>query len=106
MLMVVTALVGLFITVIIYISKIFNVKSEVAEIHEIKEHAIPEEKPRKKSESVGKISINKYMHFDVPLYFHIFTRVLQAKGLPQRSLKKRRTLNIHGTNLKLQDIHN
>lgn len=49
--MVVTALVGLFITVIIYISKIFNVKSEVAEIHEIKEQAIPEEKPRKKSES-------------------------------------------------------
>ena len=43
--MVVTALVGLFITVIIYISKIFNVKSEVAEIHEIKEQAIPEEKP-------------------------------------------------------------
>lgn len=49
--MVVTALVGLFITVIIYISKIFNVKSEVAEIHEIKEQVIPEEKPRKKSES-------------------------------------------------------
>jgi len=49
--MVVTALVGLFITVIIYISKIFNVKSEVAEIHEIKEQAITEEKPRKKSES-------------------------------------------------------
>ena len=57
--MVVTALVGLFITVIIYISKIFNVKSEVAEIHEIKEQAIPEEKPRKKSESVGQIYINK-----------------------------------------------
>ena len=106
MLMVVTALVGLFITVIIYISKIFNVKSEVAEIHEIKEQAIPEEKPRKKSESVGKISFNKYMHFDIPYYLHIFTRVLQAKGLPPRSLKKRRTLNIHGTNLKLQDINN
>jgi hypothetical protein len=67
MLMVVTALVGLFITVIIYISKIFNVKSEVSEIHEIKEQAIPEEKPRKKSESVGKIFvIDKYMHFNKP----------------------------------------
>ena len=66
--MVVTALVGLFITVIIYISKIFNVKSEVAEIHEIKEQAIPEEKPRKKSESVGKFFINKYMHFNKPCH--------------------------------------
>jgi len=49
--MVVTAFVGIFITVIIYISKIFNVKSEVADIHDIKEQSVPEEKQRKKSES-------------------------------------------------------
>ena len=55
--MVVTAFVGIFITVIIYISKIFNVKSEVADIHDIKEHSVPEEKQRKKSESVRSISL-------------------------------------------------
>ena len=55
--MVVTAFVGIFITVIIYISKIFNVKSEVADIHDIKEQSVPEEKQRKKSESVRIISL-------------------------------------------------
>jgi len=49
---VVTALIGIFVTVILYISKIFNDKSKTSEIKEIKEEAMPVvEKPRKKSES-------------------------------------------------------
>ena len=58
MLMVVTALIGIFVTVILYISKIFNDKSKTTEINEIKEQAMPVvEKPRKKSESVRKIFV-------------------------------------------------
>jgi len=49
MVIVVTALIGIFITVILYISKIFNDKSQSIENNEIKEEPIPAE--RKKSES-------------------------------------------------------
>lgn len=56
--MVVTALIGIFVTVILYISKIFNDKSKTSEIKEIKEEAMPVvEKPRKKSESVRNIFV-------------------------------------------------
>ena len=56
--MVVTALIGIFVTVILYISKIFNDKSKATEINEIKEQAMPVvEKARKKSESVRKIFV-------------------------------------------------
>ena len=51
MVIVVTALIGIFITVILYISKIFNDKSQSIENNEIKEEPIPAE--RKKSESVS-----------------------------------------------------
>merc|ERR1739838_7109 len=52
LLIIVTALIGIFVTVILYISKIFSDKSKASEIEEIKEEAMPAvEKPRKKSES-------------------------------------------------------
>ena len=57
MVIVVTALIGIFITVILYISKIFNDKSQSIENNEIKEQPIPVE--RKKSESVS-----TYLHTD------------------------------------------
>ena len=58
LLVVVTALIGIFVTVIVYISKIFNDKSKASEIKEINEEAMPVvEKPRKKSESVRKLFV-------------------------------------------------